>query len=176
MTEERAIAGGTDDAEPVEPQVGGYLSPGEKEHARRLLASSPQKRLVRPPRRSPIERARAGEYEGVDLSVVEAKRCSKCGEFKEAAAFRPNPRLKSGLDSWCSACRDAYLATWKADDVDARRRAHRATGPFRENRVCSECSLPFTARSSTATVCSAECRRTRKRRVARETRATAAGA
>jgi hypothetical protein len=120
-----------------------------------------------------MERARAGEYEGVDLSVVEAKRCSKCGQSKPRDAFPPNPRLKSGLDSWCRACRAAYFATWKADDVDARRQAHRAVGPFREHRVCSECSLPFTARSSTATVCSDECRRRRKRRVARERRVAA---
>jgi hypothetical protein len=32
------------------------------------------------------------------------KTCRKCGETKQVAEFRRNPRCRDGLSSWCSGC------------------------------------------------------------------------
>jgi hypothetical protein len=56
------------------------------------------------------------------------KRCSRCGEWLPVGEFRPNPRLKDGLHSWCRACCAEANREWRA-----RKRAAKAeadTGPL----------------------------------------------
>ena len=60
-----------------------------------------------------------------------AKRCRKCGETKEPADFRANPRMADGLSSWCAECHNEATRRWRdrqrelvAEALDARRREH----------------------------------------------------
>ncbi len=44
---------------------------------------------------------------------MNAKRCTRCDTIKTTAAFRPNPNMRDGHDSWCKqCCRDATKA-WR---------------------------------------------------------------
>lgn len=38
------------------------------------------------------------------------KSCTRCSEVKDDALFRPNPKMVSGLDSWCKACASAHVS------------------------------------------------------------------
>jgi len=38
------------------------------------------------------------------------KPCTKCHEVKPLAAFRANPKMKLGADSWCRVCARAHVA------------------------------------------------------------------
>lgn len=42
------------------------------------------------------------------------KRCSRCGHVKPASDFTTDRREKTGLASWCKACRSAHLRRWRA--------------------------------------------------------------
>ena len=46
--------------------------------------------------------------------MIISKTCTKCGEDKAASEFSKDNRAKSGLQSRCKACADAYHATPKA--------------------------------------------------------------
>jgi hypothetical protein len=39
---------------------------------------------------------------------VSEKACTRCGEVKPFDLFRPNPRMRLGVDSWCKACAGAW--------------------------------------------------------------------
>jgi hypothetical protein len=41
------------------------------------------------------------------------KRCARCGQWLPLEAFRPNPRLRSGLGSWCKACHAKRMQEWR---------------------------------------------------------------
>lgn len=42
------------------------------------------------------------------METPEKKRCSLCGRIKTSQAFKPNPILKSGLNSACITCNETY--------------------------------------------------------------------
>jgi hypothetical protein len=50
------------------------------------------------------------------------KRCTKCGETKPAAEFHCNPRMRSGLSSWCRDCHLARVREWRAANPEYERR------------------------------------------------------
>lgn len=55
--------------------------------------------------------------------------CTRCGRWKQAAAFRVNVKMRSGLSSWCRRCFVARTREWRAEhaeELNARRRARRA--------------------------------------------------
>jgi hypothetical protein len=93
----------------------------------------------------------------------DGKRCSRCCEWLPAAAFRPNPRMSSGLHSWCRACAREGMREWRAEhreQLNAKRRA----GPF--PTTCADCAETFAARVRTQVCCpdcQASMRRARKR-------------
>jgi hypothetical protein len=90
--------------------------------------------------------------------------CRRCRQWLPADRFRPNPRLRGGLDSWCKACHADAVREWRAknrDEVNARRRQeYRAAHPL-PTRPCVVCGKPFTGRPD-ALVCGQRCRRQRK--------------
>jgi hypothetical protein len=52
--------------------------------------------------------------------------CTRCGQLKSPADFRPHPRMRDGLTSWCKSCAVARTRQWRADhrdELNARRRA-----------------------------------------------------
>jgi hypothetical protein len=53
------------------------------------------------------------------------KRCTHCREWLPFSAFRPNKKLKSGLNSWCRKCGLLATQEWRErnrDELNARRR------------------------------------------------------
>lgn len=46
------------------------------------------------------------------------KQCRKCNEWLPTEAFRRNPKLKSGLHSWCKPCCVARTRQWRAENPD----------------------------------------------------------
>jgi hypothetical protein len=48
------------------------------------------------------------------------KECSRCGRRLPVEQFTPKPRLSSGYDSWCRACRNENLRAWRAKRRRAR--------------------------------------------------------
>ena len=87
------------------------------------------------------------------------KECARCGWFRPAENFRPNPRLRSGLSSWCRECCREANRRWRAENRDAYNLARR-TPPARLE--CSECGAVFFGRPNRKT-CSLECRKLHKR-------------
>ena len=65
------------------------------------------------------------------ISVQTHKRCTRCQGWLALEAFRPNPKLKSGLSSWCKDCQLEATQRWRAEHRDeinrARREAYGAT-------------------------------------------------
>ncbi len=51
------------------------------------------------------------------------KKCTKCGELKECAAFHAHARSADGLQTWCKTCRSAHA---KATYDTAKRGEYRA--------------------------------------------------
>jgi hypothetical protein len=92
------------------------------------------------------------------------KHCSRCGKWLPFAAFPRNPRLKSGVDSWCTRCRSEESRRWRAENpeyVEAYN-ASRRVGPTR--LTCSECGVEFEGRPNRL-VCGAACGDRRYRRL-----------
>ena len=54
------------------------------------------------------------------------KRCPKCGETKPRYEFNEKARNKDGLQENCRACNHAYLAKWRAENLERKRAMDRA--------------------------------------------------
>jgi hypothetical protein len=89
------------------------------------------------------------------------KECARCGWFKAAEDFRPNPHLRSGLNSWCRECCREANRRWRAENREAYNLARRVK-PSR--LVCGVCGGEFYGRRDRKT-CSAECQKLHKRRL-----------
>jgi predicted nucleic acid-binding Zn ribbon protein len=101
------------------------------------------------------------------------KLCSSCQRWLPLEQFRPNPRLRHGLNSRCKACQLERTRRWRAEHPEAeqqynaeRRLRYRAEHP-RPAKRCVVCGVTF-VRKPDAIVCSAECRRARQREQRRE--------
>jgi hypothetical protein len=93
-------------------------------------------------------------------------RCARCRQILPVTEFAPNPRMKSGVHSWCRPCAAERNREWRAANagyVEAANAARRE-GPF--SKVCADCGEQFDA-SRRAQVrcpgCQVEMRRGRKR-------------
>jgi hypothetical protein len=95
------------------------------------------------------------------------KWCPSCRRWLRVEAFRPNPNLRDGIDSWYRACHAQANRDWREKNPDAvaaynaeRRRDYREAHPL-PTRPCVVCGKLTTKRPN-ALVCSAECRRLRE--------------
>ena len=96
------------------------------------------------------------------------KRCARCGEWLPVEEFRPNPKLRSGLHSWCKRCCAESAKQWReanrerVEESNARRRAEyeAARGPLPR---CSECGVELDTHAKV--VCSRRCKDARYRRL-----------
>lgn len=93
-----------------------------------------------------------------NLPVVPAGHgwCARCRQVLPAAEFRPNPRLRSGLNSWCNPCQVAKTREWRAANRDklaewrrsnaerlrAKDRERYTPRPLRE-KTCETCGIRF---------------------------------
>jgi hypothetical protein len=108
------------------------------------------------------------------------KWCCRCRQWLSVRAFRPDPRLNGGLDSWCRACHAAAVREWRERNPEyiaasnaKRRQEYREAHPVRE-RPCIVCGRPMTKRPN-ALVCGEECQRKRKREQRRALRRAYSG-
>lgn len=131
--------------------------------AREFLVS---KRDTTPPVH--LTAARAGV-----LVTDTAKRCARCNRMLPHGAFMPNPRMRSGLHSWCRECAADRTRQWREENWD-RINEHRlelarnnGIRPQLSERTCSECGERFVGRPNAVT-CGATCRKRRSRRLQRE--------
>jgi hypothetical protein len=67
------------------------------------------------------------------------KRCARCREWLPFSAFRPNKKLKSGLNSWCKNCGLQATQAWRERNRDqinaARREAYGSSNPHRYPKI-----------------------------------------
>jgi hypothetical protein len=86
------------------------------------------------------------------------KLCACCGLVLELDAFRPNPKLRSGLSSWCRECQVERTRRWRAEHPEAveASNAQRRLGPY-PPRPCDGCSETFTPRRKDGRFCSRPC-------------------
>lgn len=101
---------------------------------------------------------------GVVLPATTHKHCPRCGEYLPLEDFRLNPKLKSGLSSWCAKCSNEYNQKWRSENKDyiAAYNAGRRVQPTQF--VCSECATEFCGRPNRKT-CSPPCRKLHKARL-----------
>jgi len=63
------------------------------------------------------------------------RQCAQCKIWLLPEAFRANPDVRDGLDSWCRPCHAAATREWRAkhrEQINASRRAaYRASTPGR---------------------------------------------
>jgi hypothetical protein len=103
------------------------------------------------------------DWHPAEVARRRGKLCTKCRLWLPAEAFRPNPTLTSGLNSWCKKCQVERTRLWRMehrDEENAKRRA----GPF--PTTCGDCgeTFPAVARSQVrCRECQAAKRRMRKR-------------
>lgn len=76
-----------------------------------------------------------------DVEELAGKECSRCRRWLPAVAFRPNPKLRSGLASWCRDCQNAATQRWRAEHPELK--IARREGPF--PTTCVDCSHGFLA-------------------------------
>jgi hypothetical protein len=50
------------------------------------------------------------------------KRCVRCERWLPFEAFRANPRLRSGLNSWCKECQLERGRQWRAEHPEYEQR------------------------------------------------------
>jgi hypothetical protein len=94
------------------------------------------------------------------------KRCTKCGGWLPVEAFRENPRLGSGRNSWCRGCCVEAVRRWRAENPDRVAEANVRRRVVEREFVCVECGEMFRSRRVRLT-CGEECRRERHRRFGR---------
>jgi hypothetical protein len=46
--------------------------------------------------------------------VRDRKFCVKCRQWLHVREFRPNPKVRTRLDSWCRSCHRAATREWRA--------------------------------------------------------------
>lgn len=96
------------------------------------------------------------------LLGIRGRVCTRCERWRQASMFRPNPKLRGGLDSWCRGCHVDETRGWrevKADEVNARRRTRYADRRDVGPRTCRECGETYTSRRADAIYCSERCSR-----------------
>lgn len=113
-------------------------------------------------------------------------RCAKCRKALPAESFRPNPKMKSGVHSWCKPCTVESTREWRhrnRDEIARRKREHyyanreaenarrmaffRRSQPLTE-RNCLACGKTFVPdQRNSQTHCAPDCttRRNRGRRI-----------
>jgi predicted Zn-ribbon and HTH transcriptional regulator len=75
-----------------------------------------------------------------------AKRCPRCRQMLPAAAFRLNPKMRSGLSSWCRPCMAVRNREWRDANPEyvAAANAARRKAPTPKN--CSACGVEYSAK------------------------------
>jgi hypothetical protein len=75
-----------------------------------------------PPRRG--ERKFYAMTRKTRIAPVKTHICARCQKWLPVADFRPNPKLMSGISSWCRACHAERTRQWRAANpaYNARRR------------------------------------------------------
>jgi len=84
---------------------------------------------------------------------VNQKRCARCEDEKPASEFAKNPKLRSGLDSYCHSCKLEAQRRSRAKHKDRYNAARRKPPP--EPRICPICGSEF--RSRQAQACPGRC-------------------
>lgn len=89
------------------------------------------------------------------------QRCARCRRVLPARTFRTNPKMRSGLNSWCKACAVARMRQWRVEHPEAvaASNAARREGPW--PRTCAGCGEKSAGNRRNARWC-ATCRPRRR--------------
>ena len=66
--------------------------------------------------------------------------CTPREGFRRESDFRPNPRIRDGLDSWCHECHVLAKKAWRAGSPEYVVACHeRRRSEYREARFAGSC-------------------------------------
>jgi hypothetical protein len=90
----------------------------------------------------------------MNLATPTVKRCARGQRMRPAAEFPRNPRMQTGLGSWCLPCAAERTRQWRAENPDyvGAVNTARREGPF--PKLCSDCGEEFQAKRRASTRCS----------------------
>jgi hypothetical protein len=99
------------------------------------------------------------------------KWCRECHFYFAAAGFRPNPRIRDGLHTYCKSCERARHARWRVEHPEvveaynaSRRAAYQVANPP-ALRNCSECGEAIVGRPDRVVCGKRACKDRRFRRL-----------
>jgi 5-methylcytosine-specific restriction endonuclease McrA len=85
------------------------------------------------------------------------KKCARCAEVLNAEQFRPNPKMRDGLDSWCRACHNQATQAWREkhpERVAEYNAARRVLGPDGfYTKTCVRCGEQFRTKRKHTKLC-----------------------
>lgn len=92
-------------------------------------------------------------------------RCARCERHLPAGSFRPNPKMRQGLNSWCKSCSLDATQEWRSRNraaINAQRRADYDAQRVFHDGVCQTCGATFRT-TRRKLYCDPTCRRAWKR-------------
>jgi hypothetical protein len=116
------------------------------------------------PRRS-MPRAISARETGSGGATV--KTCRRCGLTRPPEDFRPAPKLRDSLSSWCVECHRQATRDWRARNPEQVAASNAARRVKHAPRRCSECGETFIPVRRDSQACSPECSERRHRRIDR---------
>jgi hypothetical protein len=89
---------------------------------------------------------------------VQNATCSRCKRSLPAAAFKPDPKLRRGLDSWCRSCHNEATAKWRESNPDQVEAYNVGRRKVVEMARCGHCDGLYAQNRTDKLYCSKRCR------------------
>src|SRR3954447_16590017 len=96
-----------------------------------------------------------------EVAGVIVKRGARCRQVLPAEAFPANPRMKTGLGSWCRECQLERNRRWRAEHPEYAAKVNAARRVKHEPRRCDQCGETYTPSRADVVLCDG-CRRERR--------------
>src|SRR3954469_23290702 len=84
---------------------------------------------------------------------VQNATCSRCKRSLPVTAFKPNPKLRRGLDSWCRSCHNEATARWRESNPRQVEAYNGARRKVKDEKPCAACGQAFTAARTDSRFC-----------------------
>ena len=99
------------------------------------------------------------------LAANSKKRCPRCGRTLPLDRFRPAPKLKAGVTSWCGECMAEATRRWRSANPETVAAYNEGRRLPQITKVCEGCGVTFTTSKRVQKCCSKRCNHRRRERV-----------